>query len=109
MPYSEKRHGKAGARRKASDASLASYYRCRAAVIGAYGNQCACCGEKEIEFLQVDHVNNDGAVHRKQLKTAGGSQIYRDIIRRNFPDDFQLLCANCHLVKSCGRVCPHKR
>jgi hypothetical protein len=32
----------------------------------AYGGfRCACCGEAEPLFLSLDHVNNDGAAHRK--------------------------------------------
>ena len=29
--------------------------------------RCACCNEAMIEFLSVDHINNDGAKHRKNL------------------------------------------
>jgi hypothetical protein len=25
------------------------------------------------------------------------------------PERYQILCANCHLAKSKGKVCPHKR
>jgi hypothetical protein len=34
-------------------------------VIAAYGGRCACCGEFERDFLTLDHVNNDGAEHRR--------------------------------------------
>ncbi len=33
-----------------------------------YGQRCACCGETEPAFLAIDHVNNDGNVHRKKVK-----------------------------------------
>src|SRR5216683_833717 len=26
--------------------------------------KCACCGETQYEFLALDHVNNDGSIHR---------------------------------------------
>src|SRR3990167_2513529 len=39
----------------------------RLAVIFHYGGRCACCGELEPKFLAIDHINNDGAVHRKIL------------------------------------------
>ena len=33
----------------------------RALVIEHYGDRCSCCGESEIKFLAIDHINNDGA------------------------------------------------
>ena len=44
-----------------------------------YGNKCNCCGETEIKFLSLDHINNDGAKHRKENPGArtGGLQIGR--------------------------------
>lgn len=77
-------------------------------VYGHYGGyKCQCCGETQEKFLTVDHVNNDGAKHRKNCR---GSGIYRWIKKHNYPDNFQVLCYNCN----CGRarnggVCPHKR
>lgn len=29
-------------------------------VLKVYGGVCSCCGENRIEFLTIDHVNNDG-------------------------------------------------
>src|ERR1700690_1237472 len=38
------------------------------AVFAAYGGYvCACCGEMEKAFLTLDHLNNDGNKHRKQV------------------------------------------
>ena len=31
---------------------------------------CACCGEKEIKFLAIDHINDDGYITRKKEKEA---------------------------------------
>jgi hypothetical protein len=72
-----------------------------------YGNKCACCGEDNIKFLSIDHVNNDGY---KERKGKGGSSdfIHRKIIKNNFPDTYQLLCFNCNLGKARNNgVCPH--
>jgi hypothetical protein len=76
-------------------------------VYSFYGDRCACCGETESAFLTVDHVNRDGAEHRKDKNAA--RDIYSWIVLNDFPDDFQLLCFNCN----CGRernggVCPHQ-
>ena len=79
-------------------------------VILAYGGKCACCGETEIEFLAVDHINNDGAAHRKKIGHASGSNIHRWLIRNNFPEGFQVLCHNCNFSKHFGKgVCVHQR
>ena|SRR3990167_3596234 len=69
-----------------------------------YGNRCACCGEKQTEFLSIDHKNNDGALHRKKI----GSHIYAWLYNQNYPDDFQILCMNCNFGKKFNGICPHK-
>ena len=77
-------------------------------VYEAYGNKCSCCGESNIKFLSIDHVNNDGY---KERKGRGGSSdhIMRNIIKNKFPDTYQLLCFNCNLGKARnGGICPHK-
>jgi len=59
------------------------------------GDKCNVCGELRVPTLSVDHVNGDGAAHRK---TATGLKFYRDVIS---DDDgrFQLLCMNCQWMK----------
>ena len=52
-------------------------------VIMHYGGICACCGEDCFEFLQIDHINNDGANHRREIGR-GSSVIYRWLIRNNY-------------------------
>lgn len=74
-----------------------------------YGNKCACCGETEMKFLSIDHVNGGGNKHRKNF--CGGSSIglMIEIKRRGYPPEFQLLCMNCNSGKyRNGGVCPHK-
>ena len=73
----------------------------------AYGGYvCACCGVIGESFLTLDHINNDGAEHRKLFNP---SALYRWIIRNNFPAMFQVLCWNCNCGKNMnGGVCPHK-
>ena len=70
---------------------------------------CLCCGEREIKFLCIDHINNDGAQHRKTLSKNGkGGNIFVWLIRNNFPEGFQVLCYNCNITKSLYNGCPHK-
>jgi predicted restriction endonuclease len=94
-------------KKKANDYMKRRYVIYRKIVIGAYGSQCACCGEKEPLFLEVDHINNDGNIHRKKIGTSGRAIIYWLVVN-NFPDGFQLLCSNCNQgKKKNGGICPH--
>lgn len=46
--------------------------RIKQKVFDHYGERCACCGETERLFLTLDHVNNDGAEHRRSINTIRG-------------------------------------
>lgn len=77
-------------------------------VIYGYGGKCICCGEEEIIFLTIDHINEDGNQHRKKEKIIG-STFYRWLIKNNFPGGFQILCRNCNWGKYAnGGICPHQ-
>lgn len=81
----------------------------RVLVLSKYGGACACCGESNEVFLQVDHVNNDGATERRSSKTVA-REIYQHIITQGFPKSkYQILCANCNQAKARLGVCPHRR
>lgn len=69
-------------------------------VITHYGPCCRKCGENRLAFLTIDHINDDGATHRKNDKTAHGNGIYRKLIAAGFPDGYQCLCWNCNYAKS---------
>lgn len=69
---------------------------------------CACCGEKELKFLSIDHINGGGNKQRKEMKGAGGASMTLWIIRNNFPEGFQILCHNCNMAKGFYRICPHR-
>lgn len=77
----------------------------KSTVVEKYGGKCACCGEKEIAFLTIDHVDGGGNRHRRELKL---SMIYRWLIRNGYPSGFQILCWNCNLAKHHFGECPHK-
>lgn len=79
----------------------------RMQVINAYGGACVCCGESELPFLTVEHVNGGGRAHRKEV--GGSSSLYRNIIQQGFPDKFTILCMNCNFASRGGRTCPHKK
>ncbi len=75
-------------------------------VFNMYGNVCACCGETNLFFLEIDHVNNDGSVDRKKN---GKSRVgFLTRVLKNL-QLFQLLCSNCNQGKARNNgVCPHK-
>lgn len=74
-----------------------------------YGSICICCKENNIRFLTLDHINTDGANHKKQSgQTNMPNYIARLIKENKAPKDIQILCYNCN----CGRyrnggICPH--
>lgn len=80
------------------------------AVLTRFGGKCECCGETGIEFLTVDHINNDGNAHRKVMKSTFGG-IYGWLAKNGYPKDgLQLLCWNCNMAKRANNgVCPHQR
>lgn len=83
-------------------------YKLKSIVFSKYGNKCACCGEVEKSFLQIDHVNNDGAKHRETLGDNVVADFYRWIIKNSFPKNLQILCANCNFSKRLNDICVHK-
>ncbi len=70
-------------------------------------NKCNCCGEKTIEFLTIDHINNDGNKHRKEINSQGGNNFYSWLRKRNYPKGLQVLCFNCNCAKGHYGSCPH--
>lgn len=86
--------------------------RCKQEVFQHYGNSCACCGETGFLFLSMDHVENDGAEHRRKIWGSPvrgcGYAMYSWLRRNNYPAGFQILCGTCQQGKKMnGGVCPH--
>jgi hypothetical protein len=79
----------------------------------AYSNndvKCACCGEREIDFLCLDHINDNGSEERKNNKY-GLAGIFKWLKKNNYPKDagLQVLCSNCNMSKRINRgICIHK-
>ncbi len=77
--------------------------------INAYGGKCACidCEERNVIFLQIDHINNEGAKHRREIGRAG-YQFYIWLRKRGYPSGYQVLCGSCNGGKSNRYTeCPH--
>lgn len=66
-----------------------------------YGDRCQLCGERQIEFLSIDHVDNNGSKHRKELGIKiEGKTFYGWLKKQGYPVGFQVLCHNCNLAKA---------
>jgi hypothetical protein len=78
-------------------------------VYAAYGGySCRCCGETTPEFLTIDHINGDGANHRRIIGRCGNTLLLW-LKKNNFPTGFQILCWNCQWGKRRDGICPHQR
>lgn len=79
-------------------------------VYAHYGRKCAYCGEVEVKFLTLDHVNNDGNISRRRGSNhrRNSNHTYMAIVRDNFPDTYRILCYNCNSGRERnGGICPH--
>jgi hypothetical protein len=75
------------------------------AAFSMYRKACVCCKENHPMALTIDHIDNNGTTHRKQIKTS----IYKWLVKNNYPVGFQTLCWNCNMMKYLnGGTCPHK-
>src|SRR3954464_8614186 len=88
--------------------ALSYRVKLRLEVIAAYGGKCACCGTEIFEFLCIDHVDENGAEHRRLIGTRAGTNFYRWLKKNNFPPGFQVLCWNCNSAKHICGICPHE-
>lgn len=66
-------------------------------VLTLYGGFCIVCGENQLAFLAIDHMNNDGAEHRRSV--GNGHRLYRWLRTNNFPSGYQVLCHNHNWLK----------
>lgn len=67
--------------------------------------RCACCGEVELKFLAIDHIDGGGRAHRAKHRSPGSYfKWFRD---NNYPAGFQVLCHNCNCAKGFYGSCPH--
>lgn len=69
--------------------------------INVYSNGeacCACCGQADMDVLCLDHINDDGAHHRKVMGLLG-YRMYLWARRNDYPPVLQVLCLNCNHKK----------
>ncbi len=80
----------------------------RKEMFAAFGDRCACCGETELKFLDLDHTNNNGKEKRAEYGNA--QQEILALQKKGWPrEGYQIMCSNCHQGRHRNNgVCPHK-
>jgi hypothetical protein len=81
--------------------------KAREVVFNAYGDFCKCCKENTVEFLTLEHINNDGQLHRAKMNQ-DNFKVWIDAARQNNKNKFSVLCMNCNWSKGKFGYCPHK-
>lgn len=80
----------------------------RTKILDAYGGKCECCGEDRYIFLTIDHI-----IPQSKKNRTDGSNLYRYLLRNNFPkDNYRILCYNCNCARGhrgSDDICPHKK
>ncbi len=86
------------------------HFERKQAVVAYYSqgaNKCACCGEGNIKFLTIDHIEGGGNEHRRSIGF-WGNKFYCWLIKEKFPLGYQVLCFNCNMGRSMWGTCPHQ-
>jgi hypothetical protein len=74
---------------------------------------CVCCGEWRLGLLTLDHIDNNGAAHRREMKetraTVQGAAWYTRLRLQGWPHGYQTMCMSCNWGKHRnGGQCPHR-
>ena len=98
-------------RKSTNNRQHAHYDQLKLDVFSAYsGGSPKCANESCLEHhnprfdcLTLDHINGDGATHRK---AGGGSgrKLYTELRRLDYPPGYQILCSNCNIAKGTSQT-----
>jgi 5-methylcytosine-specific restriction endonuclease McrA len=70
-------------------------------VIALLGGECVRCGNADSRVLEIDHVVPLRRKDRTNNCSDSGSELWRRVLAGQVAkDDVQLLCANCHAIKT---------
>lgn len=69
--------------------------RDRDTMFNALGGARCGCGFNDIRALEIDHIKRGGKEHRSTFSNSA----YRDYVVMH-PQEFQVLCSNCHSIKT---------
>jgi hypothetical protein len=72
-------------------------------ILNHYGRVCAICGFDHVDALTIDHIDQKGGQHRREIKASGrgggGMVMYKWLIKNEFPEGFRTLCFNCNIIE----------
>lgn len=73
------------------------YHNLRMDILSHYSQNmsCAKCGNTHLAALSIDHMDGDGAKHRKEV----GNCVYHWLKNNDYPVGFQVLCMTCQYIK----------
>jgi len=98
MPYADKEQQREFQRRWKKEQRR----KHKAAVLALLGSRCSVCGNDDVRVLELDHI-----VPLKRNRTTNvaagfnGTELWRRVAKGDIKDDeVQLLCANCHAIKT---------
>lgn len=80
-------------------------FEIRIGIIKILGSKCVYCGDSNLLHLQIDHINNDGNIERKESEQTGMSSKVALLYLKGIKDinKLQILCANCNYEKQMKR------
>lgn len=86
-----------GATRSENQRRLRQRYRL--AVLNKLGDKCVWCGFNDKRALQIDHINGGGS--RERCRITNTNEFYKIVTESvdNNEEKYQLLCANCNVIK----------
>jgi len=65
---------------------------------GGEDPHCVSCGEKRLDCLSIDHINNNGYKEKKETNKFNHG-IYQFLKTKGYPEGYQTLCMNCQFIK----------
>lgn len=80
-----------------SEADRRYHWKLKVSAITTYGGKCVHCGITNIQYLTIDHIDNNGGAHREQLfgsKRQAGHVFYSWLKRNDYPPGYRVLCYN---------------
>ena len=89
-------------------------HKVRLDILRHYSNgkmKCGCCGESNVEFLTIDHIQKkkNSADYKEKGRKICGSTLYKWLKKNKYPEGYRVLCFNCNCSLGFWGYCPHKR
>jgi hypothetical protein len=72
----------------------------RNAILARLGSKCVACGNIDSRVLCIDHINGGGTKERRLLGASGFMLKLKKLSDDELKRNYQLLCANCNMIKT---------